>query len=61
MGYRFDGEEGTTAIDKEQLSNDNEVAVVAIYTLGGMRISDLQQGVNILQMSNGTTMKVVIK
>lgn len=61
MGYRFDGEEGTTAIDKEQLSNDNEVAVVAIYTLGGTRISNLQQGVNILQMSNGTTIKVVIK
>ena len=61
MGYRFDGEEGTTAIDKEQLSNDNEATVVAIYTLGGTRISDLQQGVNILQMSNGTTMKVVIK
>ena len=61
MGYRFDGEEGTTAIDKEQLSNDNEATVVAIYTLGGTRISDLQQGVNILQMSNGTTIKVVIK
>ena len=61
MGYRFDGEEGTTAIDKEQLAIDNEATVVAIYTLGGMRISDLQQGVNILQMSNGTTIKVVIK
>ena len=60
MGYRFDGE-GTTAIDDEQLTIDNEATVVAIYTLGGMRISDLQQGVNILQMSNGTTMKVVIK
>lgn len=60
MGYRFDGE-GTTAIDDEQLAIDNEATIVAIYTLGGMRISDLQQGVNILQMSNGTTMKVVIK
>ena len=61
LSYRFAGEEGTTAIDNSQLTNDNEVTVVGIYTLSGMRIEDLQQGVNILQMSDGTTMKVVIK
>lgn len=60
LNYRFDGE-GTTAIDDEQLTIDNEATIVAIYTLGGMRISDMQQGVNILQMSDGTTIKVVIK
>lgn len=60
LNYRVDGD-GTTAIDDEQLANDNDVIVVAIYTLGGTRISDMQQGVNILQMSNGTTIKVVVK
>jgi hypothetical protein len=59
LNYRFNGEEGTTGIETEQA--DEEVTVVGIYTLGGVRINDMQEGVNILQMSNGTTMKVVIK
>ena len=60
LGYRFMGsgnDEGTTAID----TPDGEPTVVGIYTLGGVRISDMQQGVNIVQMSDGTTIKVVIK
>lgn len=61
LSYRFDDEESTTGIDKEELTNDNEVTVVAIYTLGGIRIDEMQEGVNILQMSNGTTVKVIIK
>ena len=65
LGYRFasraEDEEGTTAIDNAQLPNDNEMTVVGIYTLGGVRINDMQQGVNILQMNNGTTIKVIIK
>ena len=59
LGYRFVGEEGTTAIDNEQSAD--EVTVVAIYTLGGVRINDMQEGVNILQMSDGSVVKVVIK
>ena len=35
--------------------------VVAIYNTNGMRIDNLHDGINILQMSDGTTMKVVIK
>lgn len=62
LGYRFAGEEGgTTEIDNSQLTTDNEVTIVGIYTLGGVRINDMQEGVNILQMSDGSTMKVVIK
>lgn len=66
LGYRFGSrneiEEGTTSIDNEQWTNDNEApTVVAIYTLGGVRISDMQEGVNILQMSDGSVVKVVIK
>lgn len=57
LNYRFDGEEGTTGIEEAT----EEVTVVGIYTLGGVRINDMQDGVNILKMSNGTTMKVIIK
>ena len=59
LSYRTDGE--TTAIDNSQLANDNEVTVVAIYNLQGVRLDDMQEGVNILQMSNGSVIKVIIK
>lgn len=63
LGYRFgaEEEEGATEIDNVQLASDNEAAVVAIYTLDGVRIDEMQQGVNILQMSDGSVVKVVIK
>ena len=57
LNYRFAGEEDITDIEEVT----EEVTVVGIYTLSGMRIEDLQEGVNILLMSNGTTMKVIIK
>lgn len=56
LSFRIESE-GTTDID----AANEEVTVVGIYTLGGVRINEMQQGVNILQMSDGTTMKVVIK
>jgi hypothetical protein len=56
MNYRMGG---TTSIDDEPI--DSEVTVVGIYTLGGVRISEMQEGVNILQMSDGSVVKVVIK
>lgn len=61
IGYRIigrDGEEGATQID-EQVAE--EATVGSIYTINGMRINEMQQGVNILQMSDGTTMKVIIR
>ncbi len=61
LGYRFasqgESEEGTTAIE----ATTEEATVTAIYTLDGTRISEMQQGVNILQMSNGNIVKVIIK
>lgn len=42
-------------------ANNDEVTVVGIYNLSGMRLTDMEPGVNILQMSDGTTMKVIIK
>ncbi len=58
LTYRTDGD---TAIDNSQLTNDNEATVVAIYNLQGVRLDDMQEGVNILQMSNGSVVKVIIK
>jgi hypothetical protein len=59
LSYRFgdDYEEGTTDIE----APDEEVTVVGIYTLSGMRINEMQQGINILQMSDGSTRKVIMK
>lgn len=58
LSYRFDSEgEGTTAIEEAT----EEVTVVGIYTLGGVRIDDMQEGVNILHMSDGSIVRVVIK
>ena len=64
LGYRFGSrgmtdDEGATTIEQQQPTE--APTVVAIYTLGGVRIDDMQEGVNILQMSDGTTIKVVIK
>ncbi len=56
LSFRIEGE-GTTAIDEV----GNEATVVGIYTLGGVRINEMQQGVNILQMSDGSVVKVMIK
>lgn len=40
-------------------TNSEKPTIVAIYTLNGQRIASLQQGVNIVKMSNGTTQKIV--
>ncbi len=42
-------------------ANNDEVTVVGIYNLSGMRLNDMEPGVNILQMSDGSSMKVIIK
>ena len=61
LSYRTDGvvdeDDNGTSVD----SATGGVTVVAIYNTQGERLSDLQDGINILQMSDGTTMKVVIK
>ena len=58
LSYRVDGEGGTTAIEE---TATEEVTVVGIYTLSGVRLNDMQEGVNILRMSDGSVVKVVIK
>lgn len=48
----------STGIDS---TNNDEITIVGIYNLNGVRLTDMEPGVNILHMSDGTTMKVVIK
>ncbi len=50
--------EDETAVDN---MNNGPATVVAIYNLNGMRLDGMQDGVNILQMSDGTSIKVVIE
>jgi hypothetical protein len=52
-------EDGTADIEVEGVAS--EPTIVAIYTLGGVRIESVQPGLNILLMSDGTTRKVMIK
>lgn len=42
-------------------ANNDEVTIVGIYNLSGMRLNDMEPGVNILHMSDGTSVKVIIK
>lgn len=55
FGFRIDESTGVDATNKD------EVTVVGIYNLSGMRLTDMEPGVNILQMSDGTSVKVIIK
>ena len=54
-----DDEDGTADIEAEEATS--EPTVVAVYTLGGVRVESVQPGLNILLMSDGTTRKVMIK
>ena len=40
---------------------NSEVTIQAIYNISGVRLNEMQRGINILQMSDGTTRKVIVK
>ena len=61
ISYRMADDEGDDDNGTSVGSATGGVTVVAIYNTQGERLTDLQDGINILQMSDGTTMKVVIK
>lgn len=42
-------------------SVEDEVTVVGIYNVNGVKLESMQPGINILRMNNGTTKKVIIK
>ena len=60
ISFRFAAKNEEAATEIEKPSN-GEATIVAIYTPSGVCINEMQQGVNILQMSDGTTIKVIIK
>lgn len=53
-GYSFEEATDISEIISSQKEND-----VEIYTLGGVKINDLQRGVNIVRMSDGSVKKVL--
>lgn len=40
---------------------EEEVTVIGIYDVNGIRLSEMKPGINILRMNNGTTKKVMVK
>ena len=57
LSYRTDGQFDDTSVQGAA----SEATVVAIYNAHGVRIDDMQEGLNILQMSDGTRVKVMIR
>jgi len=55
MSFRWGND--VTDIDKAT----EEVTIVAIYTINGVRLTEMQPGINILQMSDGSIVKVMVK
>ncbi len=52
-------DDNVTAI--QALTGESDVTVTAIYTTDGKQIGELQNGLNIVKLSNGKTKKIMIK
>ena len=59
--FDFDDEFEGDATGVNSVESEGEVTVEGIYSLSGVRQNDLQPGVNIIRMSNGTVKKVLVK
>lgn len=57
-GMRLVTDEDVTGIET---ADNTEPTVVGIYNLNGMRIDEIQDGVNIIRMSDGTSVKIIMK
>ena len=56
LSFRIEGE-GTTDVEEAT----KEVTTVAIYDINGVRLSEMQPGINILLMSDGSVVKIMVK
>jgi len=56
--YYLGKDKGNMAVEDIASS---EATVIAIYNTNGIRIATIQKGINILHMSDGTTIKVVVQ
>lgn len=43
------------------LNSNEETTVMAIYTIEGKQIKELQRGLNIVKLANGKVRKVLVK
>lgn len=72
--FQIDGENGlakvfnialddgkATGIDNATIVDGNESAVIGIYSINGVKQTELRPGINIIKMSDGTTKKIIIK
>lgn len=50
-----------TGIDNATIVDGNESAVIGIYSINGVKQTELRPGINIIKMSDGTTKKIIIK
>ena len=56
-GMSFTWEEDVTDVE----TTISSAEIVGIYNISGVRLNEMQRGINILQMSDGTTQKVIIR
>jgi hypothetical protein len=56
VNFRWDGE---TSL--QEITEDSDAEIKAIYTANGIPVSQPQRGINILKMSDGTTRKIFVK
>ncbi|MDO4722922.1 hypothetical protein [Porphyromonas circumdentaria] len=52
--------EGSEEVAIDAILAQEEATIIAIYSVDGRRLAELQQGVNIVRLSNGKTHKVLI-
>ena len=43
----------------DDIKTVEQATVVGIYTIDGKRVSEMQNGINIVRMSDGTTQKII--
>jgi hypothetical protein len=43
------------------LVGEGDTTITAIYTVDGKQVGDLQNGLNIVKLSNGKTKKIMLK
>lgn len=53
--------EGSDDVSLQEILNQEQADIVAIYNLRGERMQQLEPGVNLICLSNGTVRKVIVK
>ncbi len=53
--------EGSKITGVDEILSGDDATIVAIYTVDGHRIAEMQQGINIIRLSNGTVRKVLVR